>query len=140
VIRIVNPGAGEYYGGLVAAPLTRRMLQDALAARRSALNRARFAEQAAPTRRRQAAAPGERPAPMVIELPWRSPDPQGAPRAQVPDVRGTTVRQAALLLHRRGFRVSVEGDGLVTGTTPSAGASARVGSRVRVRAGGSGAS
>lgn len=140
VIRIVNPGAGEYYGGLVAAPLTRRMLQDALAARRSALNRARFAEQAVPTPPRQAADPAERPAPMVIELPWRSPDARDAPRAQVPDVRGATVRQAALLLHRRGFRVRVEGDGLVTGTTPSAGESARVGSQVRVRAGGSGAS
>lgn len=136
VIRIVNPSAGEYYGGAVAAPLMRTMLQDALAARRSAINRARFAERASVAPRAGPSAPDqERPAPLVIHLPWDPPDTTGRPQARVPDVRGATPRRAALLLHRRGFRVVVEGEGLVTGTTPAPGDSAPIGARVRIRAG-----
>jgi cell division protein FtsI/penicillin-binding protein 2 len=47
VVRIVDPEGASYYGGEVAAPLMRRMLQDALAARRGAIDRSRFAERVA---------------------------------------------------------------------------------------------
>ena len=133
VVRIVDPEGASYYGGEVAAPLMRRMLQDALAARRGALDRSRFAERIAarpgaekpddgPAAAVQVAVPletGQRPAPALLE---------------VPDVRGVSVRQAALSLHRRGFRVQLEGTGAVQGTSPAPGDSARAGTVVLVTA------
>lgn len=136
VIRIVNPMGGEYYGGLVAAPLTRRMLQDALSARWSALDRRRLAERAPET-------PAGRPtpaedhspiAPVVVPLPYRPPPAVKPALLEVPEVRGLTVRRAALVLHRRGFRVQLRGDGVVTDVRPAPGDSATSGSRVVVTA------
>ena len=49
-------------------------------------------------------------------------------------VRATSLRAAARMLHRSGFRVRVEGWGDVTGTSPAAGAEAAPGSTVLVRA------
>jgi cell division protein FtsI (penicillin-binding protein 3) len=132
VIRIVNPGAGAYYGGVVAAPLTRLMLQDALAARHSALDRARFAERAVAIPRRALPRAEEPSAPIVISLPWQAVEPEDRPRREVPDVRGMTVREAALLLHRRGFRVALEGRGRVASVHPAPGADLRTGDLVHV--------
>ena len=42
IVKIDNP-QGKYYGGLTAAPVTRTMLQQALASRRVAIDRSRFA-------------------------------------------------------------------------------------------------
>lgn len=132
VVRIVDPEGGQYYGGEVAAPLMRRMLQDALAARRSAIDRTRFAE-------RVAAAPGaepreERPRAAVhVAIPRRAAAPPAPAALEVPDVRGVSVRQAALALHRRGFRVQLEGSGVVQGTAPAPGDSAKAGSVVTIR-------
>jgi hypothetical protein len=50
----------------------------------------------------------------------------------VPDVEGRTLRAAALALHRRGFRVAVQGWGRAHHTWPGAGDSARAGSLVTV--------
>jgi len=44
----------------------------------------------------------------------------GAP-AEIPEVRGKSLRAAILALHQRGFRVQVEGAGQVTRTDPAAG-------------------
>ena len=133
VVRIVDPEGGAYYGGEVAAPLMRRMLQDALAARRGAIDRTRFAE-------RVAAAPGsekrdDRPAsPVQIAVPAAGVTRIPAPALlEIPDVAGVSVRQAALALHRRGFRVQAEGTGSVQGTSPAAGDSARAGSVVTLK-------
>jgi cell division protein FtsI (penicillin-binding protein 3) len=133
VVRIVDPEGGAYYGGTVAAPLMRRMLQDALAARRGAIDRSRFAE-------RVAAAPGAPPAedrpasPLQIAVPRRAGAPPAPALLEVPDVRGVSVRQAALALHRRGFRVQLDGTGVVQSTAPAMGDSARAGSVVLVTA------
>jgi membrane peptidoglycan carboxypeptidase len=133
VVRIVDPEGGKYYGGDVAAPLMRRMLQDALAARRGAIDRTRFAE-------RVAAAPGatpvaDRPASAVqVPVPFRAGASPAPAMLEVPDLHGVSVRQAALALHRRGFRVQLDGTGLVQGTAPAAGDSARAGSIVAVTA------
>ena len=133
VVRIVEPEGGAYYGGEVAAPLMRRMLQDALAARRGAIDRTRFAE-------RVAAAPGgekmdDRPAsPVQIAVPAaRVTKIPVTALLEIPNVAGVSVRQAALALHRRGFRVQVEGTGSVQGTSPAAGDSARAGSVVTLK-------
>jgi beta-lactam-binding protein with PASTA domain len=54
------------------------------------------------------------------------------PRIPVPAVTGASVRQAALALHRRGFRVDLRGLGAVDRTEPAAGVSAIRGSTVTV--------
>jgi beta-lactam-binding protein with PASTA domain len=69
----------------------------------------------------------------VVSLPYRAPQQSDAPRP-VPDVTGRSIREAALALHRRGFRVSLRGLGRVVRTVPEAGQSARPGSAVLVLA------
>jgi beta-lactam-binding protein with PASTA domain len=71
--------------------------------------------------------------PVVVSLPYRPPPANTAPRT-VPEVAGRSIREAALALHRRGFRVSLRGLGRVTGTVPPAGELAPPGSPVVVLA------
>ena len=133
IVKIDNP-RGSYYGGLTAAPVTRTMLQQALASRRVAIDRGRLAanDTVVPEiRRPPAAAPG--PPPVVISLPYRPAKEDPAPRP-VPDVTGRSVREAALALHRRGFRVNLRGLGPVVRTVPAAGDNAPPGSSVLVLA------
>ncbi|HKT59083.1 MAG TPA: penicillin-binding transpeptidase domain-containing protein [Gemmatimonadales bacterium] len=133
IVKIDNP-RGNYYGGLTAAPVTRTMLQQALASRRVAIDRGRLAAQDSepPTRRPlEEAPPG--PPPVVVTLPYRAPEPSTAPRP-VPDVGGQSIREAALALHRRGFQVNLRGLGRVVRTVPAAGENARPGSSVLVLA------
>jgi cell division protein FtsI (penicillin-binding protein 3) len=133
VVRIVDPEGGSYYGGEVAAPLMRRMLQDALAARRSAIDRSRFAERVAPVP--GAAQPDKQPSAAVqVAVPNKGGASPAPALLEVPEVRGVSVRQAALSLHRRGFRVQLEGTGVVQATLPAVGDSARAGSVVLVTA------
>ena len=131
IVKIDNP-RGNYYGGLTAAPVTRTMLQQALASRRVAIDRGRLAAQdSTPARALEEAEPG--PPPVVVTLPYRAPQPGSSPRP-VPDVAGRSIREAALALHRRGFRVNLRGLGRVVGTVPAAGDSARPGTAVVVLA------
>ena len=134
IVKIDNP-RGNYYGGLTAAPVTRTMLQQALASRRVAIDRGRLAAQdtvePATPRPLEEAPPG--PPPVVVTLPYRAPLPSTAPRP-VPDVGGQSIREAALALHRRGFEVNLRGLGRVVRTVPAAGDSARPGSSVLVLA------
>ncbi len=134
VVKIDNP-RGNYYGGLTAAPVTRMMLQQALASRRVAIDRGRLAarDSTAPEVRKTLAAESAGPPPVVVALPYRPPERSTAARP-VPDVAGRSIREAALALHRRGFRVSLRGLGRVVRTIPAAGESARPGSAVLVLA------
>ena len=135
IVKIENP-KGEYYGGLTAAPLTKTMLQQALASHRVAIDRsvlatAESAQAPAPPPATTAAARS----PAVV-VPWPRPTSTAAPRSvPVPEVQGTNVREAALALHRLGFRVDLRGSGRVAGTSPSAGQPAALGSTVIVWAG-----
>ena len=134
IVKIDNP-RGNYYGGLTAAPVTRSMLEQALASRRVAIDRGRLAmrDTIEPSPR---AAASETPAgrsPVVVSLPYRPAEPSTAPRP-VPDVAGRSIREAALALHRRGFRVTLRGLGRVVRTIPGGGESARPGSSVLVLA------
>src|SRR6476661_283348 len=73
IVKIDNP-RGNYYGGLTAAPVTRAMLEQALASRRVAIDRGRLAAQegTVPTvPRPPEEAPG--PPPVVVSLPYRAP-------------------------------------------------------------------
>jgi cell division protein FtsI (penicillin-binding protein 3) len=133
IVKLDDP-EGSYYGGLTAAPVTRSMLEQALASHRVAINRSRLAP------RDTSSTPAEVPvaphsptgAPAVtVGWPYQPPDSTPAPRP-VPDVVGRSVREAALALHRRGFRTSLQGMGRVTRTVPEAGSAARPGSSVTV--------
>jgi membrane peptidoglycan carboxypeptidase len=136
VVTIDRPHAGEYYGGLIAAPLTARMLQQALAARRSVIDRGaleagqgestRFLHR--PGQGPTAAAPPSVAAAVTLPLPAAAADRQ--PIVLVPDVAGRPVRSAAFALHQRGLRVRVDGSGLVRRTVPAAGDSLPAGKTV----------
>jgi cell division protein FtsI (penicillin-binding protein 3) len=135
VVRIVNPQGGEYYGGLIAAPMTRRMLQDALATRQSTLDRSRLSfrtARAAPPASVERAVVSR----TVVDLTAIQQEAQEEESVVVPDVKGLSLREAAFRLHQRGLRVSVSGSGpVVTGSSPGAGTSVRSGVRVSLGTG-----
>ncbi|HEX7337066.1 MAG TPA: penicillin-binding transpeptidase domain-containing protein [Gemmatimonadales bacterium] len=131
VVKIDNP-RGHYYGGLTAAPVTRTMLQQALASRRVAIDRSRLAprDSAAPRVQGAPAAATGAP-PVVLSIPYQS-DHARRDALPVPDVTGRPVREAALALHRRGFRVALQGLGRVSRTQPAGGEPATPGTAVTV--------
>src|SRR5438128_8262438 len=129
VVKLDNPHKGSYFAAQTAAPVTRSMLEQALAARTVALDRARLST-AAP---RAAATPADDDGGMVpYVVPWPyQPDSAGVgPRRAVPDVAGFGMREAVRTLHRRGFRVALRGWGVAEHTWPAAGDSAAAGSMV----------
>ncbi len=134
IVKIDNP-RGKYYGGSTAAPVTRMMLQQALASRRVAIDRGRLAarDSVEPGSARPLAEASAGPPPVIVTLPYRASPGTDAPRP-VPDVAGRSIREAALALHRRGFRVSLRGLGRVVRTIPAGGEAARPGSSVMVLA------
>jgi hypothetical protein len=138
IVKIENP-KGQYYGGLTAAPLTKTMLQQALASHRVAINRSALAtaeSAAAPEPPNSAEPPPVAVRQPAVVVPWPAPAPATPPRTvPVPDVHGTSVREAALALHRLGFRVALRGSGTVLRTSPAAGLPAVHGSTVMVWAG-----
>jgi cell division protein FtsI (penicillin-binding protein 3) len=136
VIVTIDRPHGAYYGGLTAAPMTAEMLRQALAARRSAIDRSALAEARIETPR-STAAPREAPeeaAGVAVRLPLGSPKPASAPIVLIPDVTGRSLRAAVLTLHQRGFRVRVDGVGKALRTIPAAGDSLAAGKTVVVYA------
>src|SRR3954453_14170021 len=119
IVKIDNP-RGKYYGGLTAAPVTRTMLQQALASRRIALDHASLprTSTAAPEPLPQSGEGTARR--VVLSWPYEAPDTLERTR-DVPEVAGRPVRQATLALHRSGFRVTLHGMGRVSRTLPAAG-------------------
>jgi membrane peptidoglycan carboxypeptidase len=131
IVKIDNP-TGSYYGGSTAAPVTRMMLQQALASRRVAIDRARLAPPAVRVAAGQSSpAAASPPRPVVLRWPYRKPEPTSGP-VPVPDLEGRSVREAALALHRRGLRMSLRGLGRVVRTTPQEGESMPRGGSVTV--------
>jgi membrane peptidoglycan carboxypeptidase len=132
IVKIDNP-KGSYYGGRTAAPVTRTMLQQALASRRVAIDRGRLAPGeagAAPIPLAAAGTTASRPV-TVVSWPYRA-SPKVAQQVTVPSLAGRSMREAALALHRRGFRMSLRGMGRVVRTAPEAGAAAPPGASVTV--------
>lgn len=131
VVKIDNP-KGDYYGGLTAAPVTRTMLQQALASRRVAIDRSRLAPHDSNSRRAPRPVPAPAGMPRVV-ISWPHQPAVHKPAAvAVPDVAGRPVREAALALHRRGFLVTLRGLGRVSRTLPAGGESAARGTVVAV--------
>src|SRR2546426_931340 len=129
IVKIDNPHKGSHFAAQTAAPVTRSMLGQALAARTVALDRARLSTATPPT----AAVPLEDDGgvvPYVVPWPYR-PDSAAVRRRQaVPDVTGLRLREAVRALHRRGFRVALKGWGTAEHTWPAAGDSATLGATV----------
>jgi cell division protein FtsI (penicillin-binding protein 3) len=126
LVKLDNP-KGAYSGGLTAAPVTKAVLEAALASRDAALNRGTLAasrHERAVTRDTAVRTRDTTHAPVAVvaedtasvasvvaSVPWTPKTPRAeAPRA-VPVVQGLTLRAAAHALHAAGFRVQ-----LVTGT------------------------
>jgi hypothetical protein len=131
VIVKLDAPKGEY-GGATAAPVTREMLEQALASRRVAIDRARLAGTPDSAPDLPVPAPDAGPAATVVVTWPEVPAADSAGTVTVPDVVGASVREAALALHRRGFRVDLHGLGAVDRTQPAAGASAARGATVSV--------
>lgn len=134
VVKIDNPTEGGYYGGEVAAPVVRSMLEQALSSRHVALDRSRLTlgESEAPaTPQRESRATMVKP--VVVPWPPR-PDTGSRPAVTVPRVTGAGVREAALAIHRRGLRVIVQGQGRVVKSDPTAGETVKPGSSVTILA------
>jgi cell division protein FtsI (penicillin-binding protein 3) len=131
IVKIDNP-RGKYYGGLTAAPVTRTMLQQALASRRIAIEHTRSSgpDRAAAS---ESLARNPEPTPTRVVVSWPYHVTDTLPRERpIPLVDGRPVREATLALHRSGFRVSLKGFGRVSRTTPTAGETAKAGTTVVV--------
>ncbi|HVH39380.1 MAG TPA: penicillin-binding transpeptidase domain-containing protein [Gemmatimonadaceae bacterium] len=120
LVKLDNP-AGAYYGGRTAAPVTKAVLEAAIAARDAALDRKQLSVvpqriatsqavvpdsvHAADTAAREAAASST---PFVFELGVELPEPRRVVTARaVPNVHGLQTRSAVRALHRAGFRVTI---------------------------------
>jgi hypothetical protein len=146
LVKIDRP-TGAYYGGQTAAPVTRAVLEAAIAARDAALERralaskesldalARAGPRAADLAEAERVVREERLA-DVVELPLAQTRSDKAPRIvprPVPNVRGMQLREAVRTLHRAGFRVHLAGAaGAASNTWPHAGAVLREGALVRL--------
>jgi cell division protein FtsI (penicillin-binding protein 3) len=159
LVKIDNP-KGDYMGGLTAAPVTKRVLEAALASRDASLNRRSLAasrherapDSTAHPIELSIARPGDTTAAARTDTPTVAIDDTIAPRTfvatlplhgkqkpvvvppkAVPDVHGFTLRQAVHALHAAGFRVELDlkGNG---DTQPAAGSMLPVGTLVHLSA------
>lgn len=141
-VKLDRPRSNGYYGGAVAAPVTRATMEAALAA-----NSLNLGELVSSTRRQPARIPADL-APIFAALPLEPALPPVEPVGgadptdriapgdhgfSVPDVVGLPARIAIRHLHRYGLRVSYAGDGDVARTTPPAGARVLPGDTIRLR-------
>lgn len=158
VVKLTAPQSA-IYAAETAAPVSKVILEAALAARDAALDRSKLAVSAAPPRKdsvwrapvvRSVYAEGELgptigveppsrtgSVPYIVTLPLRRAPASSQPSRQIPDIRGLTLRDAVRSLHSAGFRVQLTpsapsaGSGYLA-TAPSAGMMAPIGALVRL--------
>lgn len=147
LVKLDNPSS-SIYGGKAAAPVSKTVLQAAIAARDASLDRRDLA--AVPTRAEDAVSlpdsvtradsvvrvteSGSVPYVYRLDSP-RKPMAAAIAAHAVPDVRGFPVRRAVYALHRAGFQVSLASAGAMgaaSATTPPAGALAPSGATIRL--------
>lgn len=131
IVKIDNP-QGDYYGGQTAAPLTRNMLQQALASREVAIDRNRLGVEEIHAQTHAVADPPMTSPVVAVSWPYAVDSAGSRPLQEVPNLAGESVRRAVATLHRRGFKVTLRGMGRVRRTTPAPGDSVRVGRTVTV--------
>jgi cell division protein FtsI/penicillin-binding protein 2 len=146
LVKLDRPHADSYYGGALAAPVTKATMEAILAARQTPLDWRALARSARDDRHPLEAIEPERPTPVDVrfaggEVEGRSRYEAGASsdrgRAgarflELPDLAGLPGRMAARRLHDLGLRVVWEGFGHVGITIPEAGAWLAVGDTVRL--------
>lgn len=153
--KLDRPRNGQIYGGIVAAPILKAIIEGTFASTRTAIDRRALAAQAIPApimpdsgvdtvdlapqkaivrvarRARSDVADGAVPYLMAIAPVHRSGAAPPAAARPVPDVSGLSIRDALFSLHEQGFRVVV--DTLSGGgTSPVAGTSAMPASIIRL--------
>jgi cell division protein FtsI (penicillin-binding protein 3) len=132
-VMINRPNTGEIYGGRVAAPMVRDILQQVLATPSSPLDRSRWLE--------RVVMPASRPrtadvtAPRLVPFPLDDASGDTAPMLVVPTLGGLSPREAIHALHRRGFAVQLRGTGTITHSDPMPGDSLPAGAVVTLFAG-----
>lgn len=145
IVKLDNPKS-TIFGGTAAAPVSKIVLQAAIASRDAALDRSSLASSESLSKvedttvistgdvARADAAPDTDDAPpaVVVSLPARAPVVRAGPPRAVPDVKGLTIRAAVYALHRAGFRVQASGSGTAESTLPNAGVVMGAGSVVRL--------
>jgi cell division protein FtsI (penicillin-binding protein 3) len=135
LVKIDDP-SGDYFGGATAAPVTRIILEAALATPGVTLDRGRLSRRRVPGVESEQSVPDGERAAAEVSWPVRSAgDGESERESTVPAVAGLTLRQAARVLHRSGFRVRIEGSGRAGFTTPAAGSRAREGTVVVIHTG-----
>jgi cell division protein FtsI (penicillin-binding protein 3) len=130
---IDRPHGGKFFGGDVAAPIVKRVLQQALLAPMSPLDRRWLMEAASPV---VAAAPIAAPEPAPVRrvvFPVVQFTPRTGPIA-IPEVAGQTMRDAVFALQRAGFQARLVGHARVRNTIPAAGDSFPRGATVQINA------
>jgi cell division protein FtsI (penicillin-binding protein 3) len=131
VMKIDNPQKGSYFAAQTAAPVTRSMLEQALAARTVALDRARLSNVTPSAERAALVEPDGGVVPYVVPWPYQLDSAPAPPQERtIPNITGKPLREAVRAMHRRGFHVVVKGWGLIHHTWPPAGARAPAGSTV----------
>ncbi|GBD33530.1 Penicillin-binding protein PbpB [bacterium HR33] len=128
VVKIDDPKS--VYARLSAAPVTRTVIEQILAARTAVLDLGALATRPAAS---SDVPVGMGSVPYVVGWPPRDSTPE-QPDRPVPDVRGMTLRQAARVLHQAGFRVRVAGFGTVSEMSPAPGTIRSMGSTVTLTA------
>ncbi|MDB4875907.1 MAG: penicillin-binding protein transpeptidase [Gemmatimonadetes bacterium] len=151
IVKLTAP-TSSIYAASTAAPVTKAILQAAIAARDAALDRSKLASSVVPMRRdttKRLASRLTRPAvpthaagddapdqggsiPFVVNLP--APPEEPIPRLikPIPEVRGLNLRDAVRSLHSAGFRVQLARGGGAPSTEPAAGALIPTGALVRL--------
>lgn len=131
VVKLDEP-KGEAFAAATAAPITKAVLEQLLAAETGALERTRLAT----TTTSAAGDLAEQPAAAKVTVPWPAGTAAGAGDSSctVPDVRGLTLRAAARRLHEAGLRMRLTGWGVVRSVDPAPGTIVLRGTPVRVAA------
>ncbi|HYV96650.1 MAG TPA: penicillin-binding transpeptidase domain-containing protein [Gemmatimonadaceae bacterium] len=155
LVKLDSPDAADaYFGGVIAAPVMKAVLEAALASRDAALDRARLSARQRPSTRLaanavQAAAETEPvtdaaddsssiPFVLTLSTAGRGQTTSVLGARAVPDVHDLSLRSAVSILHRAGFRVRVVGTGAnehAGGTSPAAGSTAQPGTLVTLQHG-----
>ena len=137
LVKLDNPRT-DIFGGKTAAPVSKIVLQAALAARDAALDRSTLVSPESlvtVTDTTAHATPSDEdtlpPAVLDVGRARRTAPPAQLARA-IPNVHGLTLRAAVYALHRGGFRVQLDGYGSPVSTAPAAGTIVQPGALVRV--------
>jgi cell division protein FtsI (penicillin-binding protein 3) len=129
VVKLDDPKGA--YARLTAAPVTRSVLEQLLAAQTGSLDRARLKGTAPAPARDPLIDEGS--VPYVVAWPPAAPGKAAGART-VPDVRGLTIRSAARRLHQEGLQTRIKGWGTVRSMSPSPGTVVKAGASVLLSA------